>query len=194
MRVFIAVLVLIFSLQSWTKADDISDFEIEGMSVGDSALDYFSEEFLLSSKSYSWDNKKFALSNGKSKNDEFFKYWQLYYLDKDPKYIIHFISGYTDISNLEDCNKNKIKLVENIKSIAPNARLNDLGKTPHPGDPSGKSIAYKFQFHFEDEALIMVTCTFYSEDYKNKYNLLNNLSVSAHSKEFSIFLLNEAYK
>ena len=164
------------------------------MSVGDSALDYFSEEFLLSSKSYSWDNKKFALSNGKSKNDEFFKYWQLYYLDKDPKYIIHFIAGYTDISNLEDCNKNKIRLVENIKSIAPNARLNDLGKTSHPGDPSGKSMAYKFQFHFEDDSLIMVTCTFYSEDYKNKYNLLNNLSVSAHSKEFSYFLLNEAYK
>ena len=44
MRVFIAVLVLIFSLQSWTKADDISDFEIEGMSIGDSLLDYMSEE------------------------------------------------------------------------------------------------------------------------------------------------------
>ena len=44
MRVFITVLVLIFSLQSWTKADDIKDFEIEGMSIGDSLLDYFSEE------------------------------------------------------------------------------------------------------------------------------------------------------
>ena len=43
MRVFIAVLVLIFSLQSWTKAEDISDFEIEGISIGDSLLDYYSE-------------------------------------------------------------------------------------------------------------------------------------------------------
>ena len=57
MRVFIAVLVLILSLQSWTKADDISEFEIEGMSVGDSALDYFSEEYLLSTKTYSWETK-----------------------------------------------------------------------------------------------------------------------------------------
>ena len=31
MRKFLTVLVLIFSLQSWTKADDISDFEIEGI-------------------------------------------------------------------------------------------------------------------------------------------------------------------
>ena len=44
MRIFLAVLVLIFSLQSWAKADDIKEFEIEGMSVGDSLLDYFSEE------------------------------------------------------------------------------------------------------------------------------------------------------
>ena len=91
MRIFLTVLILTFSLQSLTKADDIRDFEIEGMSIGDSALDYFSEEFLLSSKAYSWDSKKFALSNGRSKNNESFKYWQLYYLDKDPKYIIHFI-------------------------------------------------------------------------------------------------------
>ena len=30
MRILIAVLVLTFCLQSWTKADDIGDFEIEG--------------------------------------------------------------------------------------------------------------------------------------------------------------------
>ena len=33
-----------FSFQSWTKADDIRDFEIEGMSIGDSLLDYYSKE------------------------------------------------------------------------------------------------------------------------------------------------------
>ena len=44
MRIFIAALVLIFSLQSWTKADDIRDFQIEGMSIGDSALNYFTNK------------------------------------------------------------------------------------------------------------------------------------------------------
>ena len=44
MRVFLAVLVLIFSLQSWTNADDVRDFEIEGMSIGDSLLDHFSKD------------------------------------------------------------------------------------------------------------------------------------------------------
>ena len=49
MRVFLSVLILIFSLQSLIKADDISDFEIEGMSIGDSLLDFFSEEKINSS-------------------------------------------------------------------------------------------------------------------------------------------------
>ena len=46
MRVFLLVIFIIFSFQSLTKADDISDFEIEGFSVGDSLLDYFSKSNL----------------------------------------------------------------------------------------------------------------------------------------------------
>ena len=61
MRVFIAVLVLIFSFQSLTKADDISDFEIEGMTIGDSLLDYFSEKEITKKKYYYPKSKKFVL-------------------------------------------------------------------------------------------------------------------------------------
>ena len=38
---FLLILILTLSMQSWTKADDIRDFQIEGMSVGDNLLDYF---------------------------------------------------------------------------------------------------------------------------------------------------------
>ena len=41
MRILLSILVLIFNLQSFAKADDISEFEIEGISIGDSALDHF---------------------------------------------------------------------------------------------------------------------------------------------------------
>ena len=43
-RALIIFLVLIFSIQSWTKADDIRDLEIQGISVGDNALDHFSKK------------------------------------------------------------------------------------------------------------------------------------------------------
>ena len=46
MRALIIFLVLVFNLQSWTKADDIKDFEIEGMTVGESLLNYFDESLI----------------------------------------------------------------------------------------------------------------------------------------------------
>ena len=42
MKLLTAVFILILNLQSWTKADDVRDFQIEGMSVGDSLLDFMS--------------------------------------------------------------------------------------------------------------------------------------------------------
>ena len=61
MRVFVLVLVLIFSFQSWTKADDISEFEIEGMSIGDSLLDYMNKDEIKKITDYK--SKKFQSAN-----------------------------------------------------------------------------------------------------------------------------------
>ena len=41
---FLIILILIINLPNLSFADDIRDFQIEGMSIGDSLLDYFSEE------------------------------------------------------------------------------------------------------------------------------------------------------
>ena len=40
---YLIVIFLLF-FNTITKADDISDFEIEGMSIGDSLLDYLSKK------------------------------------------------------------------------------------------------------------------------------------------------------
>ena len=57
-KIFI-IFILTFSLQSLSNVDDIRDFQIEGMSIGDSALDYLSidvsnDEYLdwLNNKAY----------------------------------------------------------------------------------------------------------------------------------------------
>ena len=43
MKLFLSIFIFIICFQPWTKAGDIKDFEIEGISIGDSALDYFSK-------------------------------------------------------------------------------------------------------------------------------------------------------
>ena len=42
MKRLLLILILTFSFQTLSKADDIRDFEIEGISIGDSLLEYFS--------------------------------------------------------------------------------------------------------------------------------------------------------
>ena len=49
MKIFILIIILIFNYQSWTKASDIRDFEIEGMSIGDSMLEYFDRNEIIGS-------------------------------------------------------------------------------------------------------------------------------------------------
>ena len=44
MKRLLLILILTFSFQTLTKADDIRDFQIEGMSIGDSLLDHMSSK------------------------------------------------------------------------------------------------------------------------------------------------------
>ena len=61
MRILITVLVLIFNLHSWTKADDIKDFEIEGISIGDSALKFFTKaQIIKNSRKDHYTNNKYT--------------------------------------------------------------------------------------------------------------------------------------
>ena len=56
MKTLLTLFVLLFS--SLLLADDISDFEIEGMGVGDSLLDYLSEKEIIENIEYDYDYDK----------------------------------------------------------------------------------------------------------------------------------------
>ena len=50
MRILVTIIVLFFSLS--VLSEDISDFQIEGMSLVDSLLDYMSQEKILNYQSF----------------------------------------------------------------------------------------------------------------------------------------------
>ena len=65
MKTIIILFIILFNLQSFVKADDISDFEIEGISLGDSLLNFYSKEFIEQTlkdkkKTYYYKDKKYA--------------------------------------------------------------------------------------------------------------------------------------
>ena len=58
------IIFLTLSFQTLTKADDIRDFQIEGMSIGDSALNFFSEEEIkMNKQSGQYPNDEYILYN-----------------------------------------------------------------------------------------------------------------------------------
>jgi len=110
MRKFIIVLFLIFSLQSLTKADDIGDYEIEGISIGDSLLDYFSETEILQTYAGIYPNKKYFQVdiNDGSKFEEYQK-MQFHVINNDNKYRVHALSGEITFDNIDSCLSKKKK-------------------------------------------------------------------------------------
>ena len=106
--------LILFSFSAPSFADDISDFQIEGISIGDSALEYLSLEeiqkeiekskirYAHKKNSYKFgevelENKKFTIS-------EYIKFFELYdalgfsYKTDDKKYIVQGIQGQIDFN------------------------------------------------------------------------------------------------
>ena len=115
---FLTILFLILSLQSLTKADDIRDFQIEGISIGDSLLDYFDKSYLKKAKRYdstntAWkDDKMFELRTKKKGS-----YTEIMFgLKKnDRKYTIYSISGLVKMeNNIKECYQKQKKLLKKL--------------------------------------------------------------------------------
>ena len=211
MKVFISVLVLIFSLQSWIKADDIREFEIESMSVGDSLLNYFTEKeiklFINSPNSMAYKDNKYVAVTTHASYDEFstppdndpyadtkdnYDYVGVIFRPEDKKYIIYEISAYLNFPNdFEGCKNKKDEIVSSISSSFNNIEK-ETETSPHNYDKSGESISYDTWFYF-DNGYVSAHCENWSEKLTKENGWDDKLKVRIIDKKFMNFLTNEAY-
>ena len=189
MRIFVTLLVLIFSLQSWTKADDISDFEIEGMSVGDSLLDYYSQSEIneaLKNASY-YKSKKFVeifLSYEKSEFDNL----QVAFQTKDKFYKIEKIMMSKNFSNkIEKCKVYKENFIENSsKFLNLTDRMDD--DTIALADPTGNSFRYISTYFYPSGGFFNFTCTDYGKEMYDKHGWYDVFTASVGSQKMLEYL------
>jgi hypothetical protein len=163
MRILIAVLVLIFSLQSLSKAEDLSGFEIEGMSIGDSLLDYMTKNQINNfEKTYYSGSKKYVrLQNNINLNNKLTTFDKLAFevLDNDNKYILHSVNGILNYkNNIKDCYPKMEKIIDDI-SIILNKSVTKSYEFIYPND-RGKSQVNDFLF---SDGEIRIWCTDYSK-------------------------------
>ena len=191
MKIFLTLFVLFFS--SSVFAEDISDFQIEGMSIGDSLLDYFSKEEINKYKKNYYNDDKFI-----PVEFEFlpiFKIYdavQIHFKKNDKKYIIYGLDGLIDFpKNIKDCYKKQDEIVAELSEIFKNiATKSDKKIKSHAADKSGESKTTTIYFDFASGENAFVSCY----DWTKKIGHLDTLRVAFSTKELDKWVNNEAYK
>jgi hypothetical protein len=188
MRVFIIVLVLIFSFQSWTKADDIRDFEIEGISIGDSLLKYYNLDQINNFFRNNYNNEKFykleiadqSLLNKLKKYDSI----SFHFKKNDNKYIVQNMGGIIFYNEIEDCLSEKKIITEEI-SEALNVKLT-YRKLSATWDKNTKY--YQSEGEIGKGGVVAITCYDWSKKDEENNGWTDNLSIDIYNKEVATFI------
>ena len=169
MNFFFSILVLGLFLNTSTFADDIKKFQIEKIRIGNSALDYFSEDQLENNEldwfNYSLKEYSHTLVPGKGIYDWF----QISYKSDDDNFIIEGLAGILVKKKYNDgkCNKELDTATLDISELFKNTKqgkkkLYNVVYNPRKifqkPDPSGKSIVTSISFDFKDEGKIILSC------------------------------------
>ena len=192
MKKLLGILVLGLFLITPSQADDIREFQIEGMSIGDSALDFFSEEEIKenivrydeSSGDRTYTTVE-IFSNETSFNLNLYDGLVLIYKTKDNKFTLDSVTGTIFyVNNIEECYVKLDVVINNISelfvSIKP-TKIKTVNLT------LGKWTGSKLIFKSGD--FVSVRCADY---HKEKYK--DHLRISIHKKEYMDWIKDKAYE
>ena len=196
MKIFIISLILLLNIQSWTKADDIREFEIEGMSLGDSALDYFSKEEMKLFFPIDYPaSEKFAgfevpVNNFATKSFKTYDTVGFHFKKNDKNLKFVSLKGIIEYpNNINDCLKQKNKVVREIRII-----LNNSKEKNYEGNygSESKSVAYISDF-IQQDGYIRVWCSDWDKKTETDKGFVDDLSVAVESADFINWINDEAY-
>ena len=173
-------------------ADDITDFQIEGMSIGDSLLDYVSEKEIRKNVSdvYSYIEDKTFVATGfdeKSISLKIFEYVQIEFKDNDKDYKIYGITGKLFLNfeeNIEACYERQDEIAEELSLIFKDAEKYKPKIEKHPADSSGRSTVREINFLLKSSDIAAIDCYFWHKEMPYQ----NELKVNMTTKELNEWL------
>jgi hypothetical protein len=173
-----------------SKAEEISEFEIEGMSIGDSALDYFDSDVLRNNLLKSYKSNKYVTSSIKLGPNNEYEVIQLSYLKKDKKKILVDINGIVDL-NYKKCLE-RIKNLENdFDNTFSKAKKLQMETYEHTVDKSGKSKITDIVWQFDNGDVAILACYNWNPNYEIGYP--DEFRVTLGTKDFDNFLKYDAF-
>jgi len=184
MKTILTLFVLLFS--SSVFADDISDFEIEGMSIGDSLLFYFTEIEIINNIYDAYPNKEDStfttVEISTLKSSKNYNAIQAMVKENDNKYIAYTMDGMISYrNNIEECYSKQNEIVEELSIIFNNVTINDPGVFKSKVDVTGKSTYKGIYFNFPSGDYVEVVCN----DWSKEIGWIDHLRIGLTSKEVS---------
>ena len=176
MKRLLLILILTLSFQSLTKADDIRDFEIEEMSIGDSLLDFMSKYEIKNNELQYFTTKRDYYIIGIFDDLKNYDQVEIYLRSNDKKYKIKTIAGMLKINSLDKCLSDKINIVKQVDNLFLDTNKQSDIKA-HEADVSGVSKQYINQYNFNKMNHIRVECMQWSKKMKKERNFSNTLNV-----------------
>ena len=180
-----------FSFQSLVKADDIKDFQIEGISIGDSALNYFSKYELENRKEigFVYDDKTFFSAT--YYNKDFFNFYdavQLHLKANDLKYKIYSLGGRMYFKdNYSGCVEQMEIVLRDLQNIFSNVKFIDAGVDTWNNFKGKKVKAKSYYLELKEGDQISIECY----DQPNSSTIIDNLNIAIDSYEFVKWLHNK---
>jgi len=188
MKTFFTLFVLLFS--SSVVAEDISDFQIEGISVGDMYINHFSEKTIEQNKKNWFKNNKYTIVADLHKSSfQTYDWLQLVFKTSDTKKEIYGVEGIVIYDeNIKGCFKEMKNIITEISTLFEN--VNDLGEVTyaHAADKSGESIETDRRFELDGD-IIIIGC----QDWSKKSGWSDQLRVALRKKDYDKFLNTLAY-
>ena len=184
MKRLLIILILTLNFESLTKADDIGDFEIEGISVNISALDFMSKNEIKNNILPYFETKRNYYISNFANDLKIYDQVEIYLKSDDNKFTIKSIVAGLFIDDLDRCLKKKKKIVKDLDQIFSNIKKIS-GSKKHEADLTGKSIHYIDQYNLGYPNHIRVECTQFSDDMINSGMAQNSLNVVVMTKEIN---------
>ena len=188
---FFFIIIFYFLSSLSLCAESVKDFQIEGISLGDSALKYYSKEEIKKSSRDHFNDKTFTATQNYPldffKNYDYFDYT---FRTNDKNFIIVSMAGIISYEgkDINDCYKKMEKIDDDVKSLLENMERTEGHKIKSKSDKTGTSTFSQITFKGSD-GVINITCY----DNASRENNMSYLSVSVRTNEFADFLRFKAY-
>jgi len=175
-----AFLSLMFS-SAPSFTDEISEYQIEGISIGDSLLDHLSKEEIITEIKINKPSYNYL-------NDDFGEVYLFGNFDtydrlsfrvkpKDKHYTIYSIKGSISYDDkLEQCFAKQKEIEKEFSSMYKNAKI-WKDTLEFDWDPTGESVTHNIYFDFYAGHSISVNCTKYKKSLKIENNWSDSLQV-----------------